>query len=116
MLYPLLKLLISAVVLVAISELAKRSTAAGALLASLPLVSLIAFIWLYVDTGDTQKVAALSYGIFWLVLPSLILFIALPQLLRAGWGFWASLAGAVLATVAGYFLMLWLLKKFGVAL
>jgi len=115
MAYTFLKLLVTVVLVVAISETAKRSSLAGALLASLPLVSILAFVWLYLDTGNTEKVAVLSYGIFWLVLPSLILFIALPQLLKAGWGFWASLATASLLTVAGYFLMVWLLRKCGMA-
>lgn len=108
------KILLSSVLLVAISEVAKRSSLMGALLASLPLTSLLAFVWLYLDTGDVSKVAALSSGIFWLVLPSLVLFIVLPQLLKSGWSFWASLASAMLATLAAYFLMLWVLRKFGI--
>jgi len=111
-----IKLLVSSLLLVAVSEIAKRSSLMGALLASLPLVSILAFVWLYIDTGNTEKVAALSTGIFWLVLPSLLLFIVLPQLLRAGWGFWISMAGAMAATVIGYFLMLWLLRKLGVVI
>ena len=67
-----------------VSELAKRSSFWGAALASLPLTSLLAFVWLYLDTGDIQKVSSLSQGIFWLVLPSLLLFVVLPLLLRSG--------------------------------
>lgn len=84
------KVIISAVVLVAVAEIGKRSSLWGAALASLPLTSLLAFVWLYIDTSDIQKVSALSHGIFWLVLPSLVLFIALPLLLRSGVGFWCS--------------------------
>ncbi|MDP2057278.1 MAG: DUF3147 family protein, partial [Thiobacillus sp.] len=87
-----LKIGLSALILVAIAEVAKRSTFWAAALASLPLTSLLAFVWLYLDTGDVQKVAALSSGIFWLVLPSLLLFVLLPVLLRNGMGFWPSLA------------------------
>ena len=65
------KIVLTSMLVVAISETAKRSSLAGAILASLPLTSLLAFVWLYVDTGDTQKVASLATGIFWLVLPSL---------------------------------------------
>lgn len=110
-----LKVAITALLVVSIAELAKRSTLAGALLASVPLTSVLAMIWLYADTGDAQKVADLAAGIFWLVLPSLALFIALPLMLRAGWPFPASLGAASALTVACYFLMLVLLRRLGVA-
>ena len=83
MLYTAIKVLLTAVLVVAISEAAKRSTLFGGILASLPLTSLLAFIWLYGETGDTGKIASLSVSIFWYVLPSLVLFIALPMLLGA---------------------------------
>ncbi len=110
-----LKIILSAVVLVAVAEIAKRSSFWGAALASLPLTSLLAFIWLYIDTGDTERVLALSQNIFWLVLPSLILFIALPLLLRGGLNFWLSLAISCLATAAAYFGMVKLLSALGVS-
>jgi hypothetical protein len=62
-----IKVLLTAALVVAIAEVAKRSTFAGAVLASIPLTSVLALIWLYADTGDTEKVAALAGGIFWLV-------------------------------------------------
>jgi hypothetical protein len=102
------------VLVVAVSEAAKRSTLLGALIASLPLTSLLAMIWLYVDTGDAEKVAALANSILWLVLPSLILFIALPVLIRLGWGFWPSLAAASALTVAGYLALVRLLGALGI--
>jgi len=109
-----LKILISAVVLVVVSELAKRSSFWGAALASVPVTSLLAFVWLYIDTSDVQRVSALSQGIFWLVLPSLVLFVILPVLLRYGVGFWLSLAISCVATASAYFGMVWLLGVFGV--
>lgn len=112
---PALKVAITALVVVAIAEVAKRSTFVAAILASLPLTSLLAMIWLYADTGDAQKVADLARGIFWLVLPSLALFIALPLMLRAGWPFGASLLASSALTVACYFAMLALLKRLGIA-
>lgn len=102
MTYLIIKTLISALIIVAISELSRRSSAAGALLASLPLTSLLAFIWLYRDTHDTAKIAALSTSIFWLVLPSLVLFLALPVLLRRGFHFPSALALATTAMLAAY--------------
>ncbi|OZA30152.1 MAG: hypothetical protein B7X93_04250 [Hydrogenophilales bacterium 17-61-9] len=111
-----LKIALSALVLVAIAEVAKRSTFWAAALASLPLTSLLAFIWLYVDTGDTEKVAALAGGIFWLVLPSLLLFVLLPLLLRNGLGFWFSLLTASAATALAYLGMIKLLALFDIEL
>jgi hypothetical protein len=109
-----LKIVLSAAILVAVAELAKRSPFWAAALASLPLTSLLAFVWLYLDSGDIEKVATLSHGIFWMVLPSLVLFIVLPLLLRSGLGFWLSLGAACLATAAAYFGMVKIWGVFGV--
>jgi hypothetical protein len=73
-----------------------------------------AFVWLYLDTGDVQKVAGLSSDIFWLVLPSLPLFLVLPLLLKMGWGFWLSLALSVLVSAACYGVMLLVFKQYAV--
>jgi hypothetical protein len=96
--------------------LSKRQTWWGALLASLPLVSLLSLVWLYSETRDTAKAAALASGIFWLVLPSLALFVALPLLLRSGWGFWSALAVGCALTATLYLGELWLLARLGVEL
>lgn len=116
MAYYALKVLISATLIVAISEISKRSTLLGALIASLPVVSLLAIIWLHFETGDAAKISALSIGVFWLVLPSLAFFVVLPAALRAGWAFWPSLACAIGVTAAGYGIMIVTLRKFGVEL
>jgi hypothetical protein len=115
-LYTTLKVCLTAVLIVAISEAAKRSSVLGGILASLPLTSLLAFVWLYGETGDTTKIADLSVSIFWYVLPSLVLFIVLPLLLARGLGFWPGLAIASAATFAAYLLMTTLLARFGVTL
>ena len=111
-----LKVGLSALIIVVIAELAKRSTFWAAALASLPLTSLLAFVWLYLDTGDVHKVATLSSSIFWLVLPSLLLFVLLPLLLRNGLGFWFSLATSIAATALAYLSMIKLLGMFGIRL
>ena len=86
---------------------------AGAILASLPLTSLLAFVWLYVDTGDTQKVASLATGIFWLVLPC-------PCSSWHSQCCWhaasasTGLAGSIALTVACYFAMIWVLGRLGI--
>ena len=112
-----LKVLISALVIVAVTEFSKRGgTFWGGVLASLPLTSLLAFLWLYGETGDPARVAALSWSIFWLVLPSLTLFVALPLLIRAGLGFPASLCIALLIMIAAYLATATILHRFGVTL
>lgn len=78
------------------------------------MTSLRAFIWLYRDTGNVATIAALSTGIFRLVLASLPLFMILPALLRYGMAFWPTLGLACLATVGVYFALLWVLERFGV--
>jgi hypothetical protein len=111
-----IKVLVTAVVVVAVSELGKRSSLWGAVLASLPLTSLLAFVWLYRGTGNVQAVAALSQGIFWLVLASLPMFLVLPALLKHGMSFWPALGASCVVTVALYFGLVWVLGRFGVQL
>lgn len=115
MLEAAIKVIITSVLVVAIAEVAKRSSFFAAILASIPLTSVLAMIWLYLDTGDVEKVATLANGIFWLVLPSLALFIALPLLLRAGWPFAPCLLVSSALTVGCYFVMIALLKRFDIA-
>ncbi len=116
MIYLAVKVIITALLVVLIAEVSRRSSLAGALLASIPLLSVLAMVWLYVDTRDVEQVARLSTGVFWLVLPSLVLFIALPVLLRAGVNFYLALGAAMALTVAAYGLMLALLRQFGIEL
>lgn len=108
-----LKTLISALLIAGASELGKRSSVAGAVLVSLPLTSLLAMLWLWHDTRNPARLAGFSMDIFWLVLPSLALFVVLAALLRAGWNFWFSLAAAIAATLIAYAASLLLLARFG---
>ena len=114
--YYLLKLAITTILIVAISEVSKRSTLAGAILASIPLVSVLAMLWLYVDTKDVTKVSSLATGVFWLVLPSLALFVSLPLLLKQGLNFYLSMGVSIGITVLCYFVMLAVLNHYSVKL
>jgi len=116
MLYLFIKAALSGILVAAISEVARRYPGWGGLLASLPLTSLLAMIWLYRDTADSERVAALAGSTFWFILPSLPLFLALPQLLRSGVGFWTALAIAVAGTLALYALFFWGAPKLGIKL
>lgn len=114
MLYYVFKTGLTLVLIIAVTEIAKRSSLLGALVASIPIVSVLAMIWLYVDTQDTARVASLSRDIFWLVLPSLSLFIVLPLLLQHGVNFWLSLGGSLLVMFACYLIMWYVLGRFGI--
>ncbi len=113
MIYYAIKFCISASLIVLISEIARRSTGFAALIASLPLTSLLAFVWLGVEGAEPEKIAELSSQIFWLIMPSLVLFPLLAFLLRAGVNVWCSLALASAATVFAYMAFTPLLRKFG---
>jgi len=114
--YYILKIAITAVLIVIISEVAKRSSFMGSVLASVPLVSVLAMLWLYLDTKDVEKVSSLASSIFWLVLPSLVLFLLLPVLLRMGLNFYLSILLSTVATIACYWLMISVLNYYGIKL
>ena len=114
MAYYTLKIIITTILIVAISEISKRSTFIGAILASVPIVSVLAMIWLYVDTKDITKVSTLSTSVFWLVLPSLTLFISLPILLKQNINFYLSISISIFVTMLSYWLMISILNYFGI--
>jgi hypothetical protein len=114
--YAVIKALLSGVIIAAVSEIARRNATAGALVASLPLVSVLGMIWLWRDTADSERLAAHAGATFWYVLPSLPMFLLIPALLRAGLGFWPALAAGCIVTVALYLLMVFALARFGIHL
>jgi hypothetical protein len=116
MLYYTLKFSVSALIIVLISEIAKRHSGFAALIASLPLTSLLAIIWMHFDGAEATQIAALSGQVFWLVLPSLLFFLLFPVLIKQGLGFWLSLGLSATATITGYFVLLPLLRRLGVQL
>ena len=116
MLYLILKAALSGIIIAAVSEIAKRSPPFGALVASLPLVSVLAIIWLWRDTGDTVRIADHAEATFWYVLPSLPMFLAFPYMLRAGVGFWWALLAACILTIVLYGMTVLVASRFGVKL
>ena len=116
MLYFVVKCVLSGIIIAAVSEIAKRSPALGALIVSLPLVSLLGILWLWRDTGDIERIANHAESTFWYVLPSLPMFLALPAMLRAGIGFWPSMAASCVLTMVLYFITAWALARFGINL
>lgn len=114
MIYYVVKVLITSFLVVFISEIAKRSSFVGAVVASLPLTSVLAMIWMYQETKEAGKVADLSAGIFWLVLPSLPFFLLFPYLLRLKWNFYGALAASSAVMVGLYFAMVYVAGKAGI--
>jgi hypothetical protein len=113
MLYLVVKAVISGFVIAAVSEIAKRSPGFGALVASLPLVSVLGMMWLWHDKPDAETMAAHAGATFWYVLPSLPMFLLIPALLRNGTGFWMALALGCALTIGLYLLMVWAGPRFG---
>ncbi len=111
-----LKITISAFIITIVSEIAKKDTIIAGLIASIPLVSILSIVWLYIDTKDIESVKALSNSILWMVIPSISLFISLPILLRLGISFYLSILISIIITIGCYGIALLLLSHFGVEL
>jgi len=116
MLYLFFKAALSGVIIAIVSEVSKRYPGAGALIASLPLVSVLGMIWLWQARPDTENMAVHAQATFWFVLPSLPMFLLIPALLRHGVGFWWALVAGCLLTIALYALMTALGPRFGLNL
>ena len=114
--YYISKILITTALIVIISEIAKRNILIGGILASIPLISVLAILWLYVDTRDTQIISEFSINVFWLVIPSLAFFLTLPFLLHKGLNFYASISLAMVVTIICYYLVIKALEKFGISI
>jgi len=116
MLYLFIKAAISGIIIAMVSEIAKRSPGFGALVASLPLISVLGMIWLWRDKPDIETMATHVGATFWYVLPSLPMFLLIPALLRSGVGFWVALGLGCALTVALYLAMSWIGPRFGLRL
>ena len=114
--YYLAKIAITTILIVVISEIATKSSFVAALLASIPLVSVLAMLWLYIDTKDPAKVSELATSVFWLLIPSLALFISLPIFLKNGINFYVSLSTSISITVICYWGMITILNHYGIKL
>ncbi|MBR9910301.1 MAG: DUF3147 family protein [Gammaproteobacteria bacterium] len=111
----IMKYLTTAFVVVLVSEIAKRSDKLGALVAALPLVTILALIWLHIETGSAEKVSSHALYTFWYVIPTLPMFLVFPSLLPR-LGFWGALVAGVIITVFCFWLFSQLIKQFGIDL
>lgn len=110
------KYAVTAFVIVLVSELAKRMDRVGALVSSLPFVTVLVMVWLHVEKQPVGKIANHAYYTFWYVLPTLPMFLLLPWMLHRGHGFWISLGAGVVCTFVCFALTAMIMKRFGVML
>jgi hypothetical protein len=116
MLYLLIKAGLSGLIIAIASEVARRYPGWGALVASLPLISILGIIWLWHDTRDSHRIADHAQATFWFVLPSLPMFLLVPMMLRRGLSFWPSLLIGCAVTMLLYVATTWALTRSGVRL
>ena len=109
------KYLITAAVVVIVSELAKRSDKLGGLVSALPLVTVLTLIWLYLEQQPEQKIANHAWYTFWYVLPTLPAFLLFPMLLPRI-GFWPSLLAGLAVSLLGFVMLALTLRRFGIEL
>ncbi len=114
--YYLIKVIITAILVVIVSEVSKRSSVIAGILASIPLLSFIAIFWMYYENKDLTVIINFSKAIFWLVIPSLLFFVALPMLLKKGVNFYLSMSLSASIMVLFYYLMVLILKKFNITI
>src|SRR6187402_90995 len=105
----IIKALLSGIVIATVSELAKKNNLLASIVHSLPLTSLLAFLWLYADTKDAALVGRHAWGTFWFVLPTLPMFLLMPWMIRKLGGFWPALGSGIVLTIALYALTMRLL-------
>ncbi len=110
----IIKVILTSVLIVTVSEVGKRNSIMAAIYASLPLTTLLAMVWLYIDTKDLQKVTSLSWNVLIAIVPSYAFLISFPILIKYGFGFWISLLIAAFVTVIAYLAYVFILKYFGV--
>ena len=111
-----IRAILSGIIVALIALVSRKAPAAGALIASLPLISVIGMIWLWRDTTDPLLLANHAEATFWYVLPSLPMFLLIPMMLRNGYGFWWSLAAGCVVTIILYFAMMQIGPRFGLRL
>ena len=110
------KYAITAFVIVVVSEVAKRSDRLGALISSLPFVTIMVMIWLYVEKQGSQKISNHAYYTFWYVVPTLPMFLIMPWLMTKGVNFWLSLGLCALVTVGCFIFTVFIARRFGIDL
>lgn len=115
MAFLLTKYLVTAGIIVLVSELAKRSDKLGAFVAAMPTITILVLIWLYIENQSAEKISNHAWYTFWYVIPTLPMFLVFPYLIPRI-GFWPSLAASILLTTTLFAVIAVLLRRFGVEL
>lgn len=111
----IIKYLLTSAIVVGVSEFAKRSDRVGALIAALPLVTVLALIWLHVENQPQAKIANHAWYTFWYVVPTLPMFLAFPALLGRI-GFWPTLVASIVLTIVCFTVFALVVRRFGIEL
>ena len=109
------KICLSAIIIFAVVQVSERNTLLAAVLASVPIVSVLAMIWMNHDGQSAEEISGFAKDIAWLLIPSLLIFIVMPLLIERGWEFYPALGAGLLTTIFGYFLMIQIMEKYGLA-
>ena len=112
----LVKLFITAFIILLVNKVQLFNDRLSALLIALPITSLLAMIWMYHGGQSSERLANHAEGTFWFVLPTLPMFLIFPWMLRNGWSFWATLAANCVITIVFFWLTVFVLRRFGIDL
>jgi len=107
------KILLTALIIFGVVQVSERNTLLAAVLASIPIVSVLSMMWMNHEGDSSEEIVAFAKNIVWLVLPSLLLFIVMPILMERGWEFYPALGAGLVSTFIGYFLMTQMMEKYG---
>ena len=110
------KILLTALIIFSVAQVSERSTLMAAVLASIPIVSVLSMMLMFHEGQNALEISAFARDIVWLLIPSLLIFIVMPWLIESkGWDFYPALATGLASTVIGYFVMIQVMEKFGLA-
>jgi len=107
------KIGLTTLIIFAVVQVSERNTLLAAGLASVPIVSVLAMIWMNHDGQSAEEISGFAKDIAWLLIPSLLMFIVIPLLIERGWEFYPALGAGLLTTILGYFLMIQIMEKCG---
>jgi hypothetical protein len=109
------KIALTALIIFAVVQVSERNTMLAAVLASVPIVSVLAMMWMNHDGSSSEEIISFSKNIVWLVIPSLLIFIVMPGLMERGWEFYPALGAGLVTTFVGYYLTQLLVEKYSLA-
>ena len=107
------KIGLTALIIFAVVQVSERSTLLAAVLASIPIVSVLAMMWMNHEGQSAEEISVFAKEIVWLLIPSLLMFIVMPLLIDRGWEFYPALGAGLMPTIVGYFIMIQIMEKYG---